>query len=248
MSELKEKLLVCKKYRDVCPETVERIWNECAAKFKKEKDVDRAAREALHGITGAFMTERETKTALELAENGDWEALLKMHASTRERLPAENLERVTHRILEATGTPASILDLACGLNPIWLIHRFPNAKITGIDISGSCVQVIRAFGGAEAQLGDLLCEIPSQTADIALLFKVLPLLERQKTGAALQVLNRLNAESIVVSFPTRSLGGRDVGMEKHYSEWMEKHIPENRGVAAHFTEGNELFYILKRKA
>ena len=246
MSDLKEKLLNSKKYRDVCPQTVERIWNECEAKFKKEKDVDRAAREALHGITGAFMTERETKTAMDLAKNGDWEALLSMHASTRERLPVENLERVTERILEVTGEPQSILDLACGLNPIWLKHRFPNARIQGIDISGACVNVLCAFSGVEARLGDLLCEIPQETADIALLFKVLPLLERQKTGAAVMVLNQLNAENIVVSFPTRSLGGRDVGMAKHYAEWMEMHIPENRSVAAQFTEGNELFYILKQ--
>ena len=77
------------------------------------------------------------------------------------------------------------------------------------------------------------------------MFKVLPLLERQKAGAAMRVLESLNVKNIVASFPTRSLSGRDVGMEKHYSEWMEEHIPENRTVAARFTEGNEMFYILK---
>ena len=82
MSELKEKLLASKKYRDVCPDTIERIWRECSAKFKKEKDADKAAREALHGVTGAFMTEREYKRAMELAAAHDWEALLGMHAST----------------------------------------------------------------------------------------------------------------------------------------------------------------------
>ncbi len=245
MGELKQKLLTCKKYRDVCPDTLERIWNECALKFKKEKDVNHAVREALHGVTGAFMTERETKCAMEFAQSRDWESLLGMHASTRERLPIENLERVTDRILEVVGTPASILDLACGLNPIWLVHRFENAKIAGYDISGQCVRIIRAFGGAEAQLCDLLCTVPSQQADVALLFKVLPLLERQKAGAAMRVLESLNVKNIVASFPTRSLSGRDVGMEKHYSEWMEEHIPENRTVAARFTEGNEMFYILK---
>ncbi len=107
------------------------------------------------------------------------------------------------------------------------------------------MNVIREFGGAQAQLGDLLCEIPSRQADVALLFKVLPLLERQKAGAAAEVLNRVNAENIVVSFPTRSLSGHNVGMEQHYSEWMEKHIPDNRSVAVRFTEENELFYILK---
>lgn len=247
MSELKEKLLASKKYRDVCPDTIERIWRECSAKFKKEKDADKAAREALHGVTGAFMTEREYKRAMELAAARDWEALLGMHASTRERLPVESMDRVFDQLFEAIGTPARILDLACGLNPVYLAHRLPNAAITGVDISGQCVNVIRAFGGAEARLGDLLCEIPEDEADAALLFKVLPLLERQRTGAAMEALMRVNAEWIVASFPTRSLGGRNVGMEKHYSEWMEAHVPENRAIAARLTGENELFYVLKRK-
>lgn len=85
MSELKEKLLASKKYRDVCPDTIERIWRECSAKFKKEKDADKAAREALHGVTGAFMTEREYKRAMELAAgtrlgSAAWNA--RVHART----------------------------------------------------------------------------------------------------------------------------------------------------------------------
>ncbi len=247
MSELKEKLLASKKYRDVCPDTIERIWRECSSKFKKEKDVDKAAREALHGVTGAFMTEREYKRAMELAAARDWEALLGMHASTRERLPVESMDRVFDQLFEAIETPARILDLACGLNPVYLAHRLPNAAITGVDISGQCVNVIRAFGGAEARLGDLLCEIPEDEANAALLFKVLPLLERQRTGAAMDALMRVNAEWIVASFPTRSLGGHNVGMEKHYSEWMEAHVPGNRAIAARLTSENELFYVLKRK-
>ena len=58
-SDLLDKLLQSKKYRDVCPATVRRVWDECAAKYKKPKEIDRAAREALHGVTGAFLTPAE---------------------------------------------------------------------------------------------------------------------------------------------------------------------------------------------
>ena len=34
-------------------------------------------------------------------------------------------------------------------------------------------------------------------------------------------------------------------MERHYSEWMEAHLPVGRAVAARIVGGNELFYILK---
>lgn len=247
MSDLRSKLLSSKKYRDVCPDTIERILSECSAKYKKEKDVDKAAREALYGVTGAFMTEREYKRAMDLAEARDWEGLLAMHASTRERLPVEALNRTFDSLFEATGIPARILDLACGLNPVYLAHRLPEAKIVGVDISGQCVNVIRAFGGAEARLGDLLCAVPEDEAEVALVFKVLPLLERQRAGAATAVLNALNAEWVIASFPTRSLGGRNVGMEKHYSEWMEAHVPQNRAIAARIESENELYFVLNRK-
>ncbi len=247
VSGLKEKLLGSKKYRDVCPDTIERIWSECSAKYKKEKDVDKAAREALHGVTGAFMTEREYKRAMELAAAHEGEALLEMHASTRERLPIARMNETFDRIFAITGRPESVLDLACGLNPVYLAQRLPGAELLGVDISGQCVNVIRAFGGAQARLGDLLCAVPEESAQVALLFKVLPLLERQRAGAAADVLHRVQAEWIVASFPTRSLGGRNVGMEKHYSEWMEAHVPENRAIAARLTDENELFYVLKRK-
>ena len=47
-----EKLLNAKKYQDVCPDTVRRVWAECREKYKRPKEAERAAREALHGIAG----------------------------------------------------------------------------------------------------------------------------------------------------------------------------------------------------
>ena len=59
------------------------------------------------------------------------------------------------------------------------------------------------------------------------------------------VMNAIDADYLVVSFPTRTLGGRNVGMEAHYSDWMDSHLPESRTIAARFVADNELFYILK---
>ena len=74
MNDLTEKLLQSKKYGGVCPDTVRRVVRECAAKYKKEKDVEKAAREHLHGVTSAFMTESECRKACIAAENADFEA------------------------------------------------------------------------------------------------------------------------------------------------------------------------------
>lgn len=261
MSEqLLDKLLNSKKYQDICPDTVRRIFNECLGKYKKPKDAEKAAREQLHGITGAFLTREEAgRCCVDMQEwltggrkDDDLQNMLQRHASTRERLPLARMDEMYAAIFETTGRPASVLDLACGLNPVYLAAR--GIPVTGVDISGQAIDTLNAFGklaGApvNAVCADLLCEnaIPKKRFGIALLFKILPLLDRQKNGAAMDVLNAVNAGYIVVSFPTRTLGGRNVGMEDNYSAWMESHMPENREIEARFTTENELFYILKEK-
>ena len=256
--DLLEKLLQSKKYREVCPDTIKRLWSECEQKYKKPKDVDRAVREALHGITGAFLTESEAAACAYSMHSwviggrtdAQLENMLNKHASTRERLPLEDMDALYARIFEITGKTDRVLDLACGINPLYLGAR--GIKTTGVDISGQAVRIINAFGetyGApvRAVCADPLCpdSIPRERFDVALMFKVLPLLERQKTGAAMEVMNAVNAAYIVASFPTRTMGGRNVGMSGHYVEWMENHMPANRTECGRFETQNELFFVLK---
>lgn len=253
-----DRLLQSKKYRDICPDTVRRVWSDCEKRYRKPRDVDRAARESLHGITGAFLTPAEAAACADIlrnwAQSGQTDALLeralRMHASTRERLPLDAMDALYRRIFEITGPPNRILDLACGVNPLYLGAR--GIATVGMDISGQAVRLINAFGEGgfapvSAVCADLLCDgaVPRERFDIALLFKTLPLLERQRAGAAAEVMGAVNAAWIVVSFPTRTLGGRNVGMAKQYAGWMERHLPANRAVEDHFETDNELIYILR---
>ncbi len=253
-----EKLLHSKNYRCVCPDTVRRIYAECCQKYKKPRDAEKAAREQLHGLTGAFLTRDESAACLRdmhvwatCGRSGaDLERALTRHASTRERLPLARMDGMYARIFEVTGIPSSVVDLACGLNPLYLGAR--GISCTGVDVSGEAVKDVNACASnydlpVHAVCADLLCEnaVPRERHDLALLFKILPLLERQRCGAALDVMRTVNAKYLAVSFPTRTLGGRNVGMEANYSAWMEGHLPGNRRIAARFTEENELFYILE---
>lgn len=251
-----EKLLQSKKVRDVCPDTVRRVWAECRAKYKKPKDAERAAREALHGITGAFLTPAEASAcawAMQAWHAGgrtdaQLENILNKHASTRERLPLASMDALYAQIFDVAGRPGRVLDLACGINPIYLAAR--GMSVTGADISGTAVGLVNAFGQncglpAEAVCADLLCGVPGGRYDLALLFKALPLLERQRAGSAGAVLSKIDARMIAVSFPTRTLGGRNVGMAAHYADWMARNLPAGRAVAGRFETENELFYLLK---
>ena len=238
-----EKLSSNKKYSDVCPDAVRRVILECEGRYRKPKDLEKAVRERLHGVTSAFndLGPGAAQAASCISDDESLADMLRRHASTRERLPLSAMDALYARIFETTGRPESVLDLACGLNPLYLIRRF-GCRVVGVDISKSCVGLI-----PEGIWGDLLCEnaIPREQFHIALLFKILPLLERQRAGAATDVMRAVNAKYLVASFPTRTMGGRNVGMEAHYSEWMEAHLPENRAVAARFATENELFYILE---
>ena len=255
-SDLLGKLLASRKYRDICPDTVRRVWDACQRRYKKPKDAEKAAREALHGITGAFMTPREV--ALLADDMRAWHAdqtdaglerMLSRHASTRERLPLADTDALYGRLFEVTGRPQSMLDLACGINPLYLGAR--GIRTTGIDISGQAVASINTFASSygmpvSAVCADLLCPgaIPAERFNVALLFKLLPLLERQRAGAAMDVMSAVDADFMAVSFPTRTRGGRNVGMAAQYAAWTEGHIPEGRTTVGRFETENELFYVL----
>ena len=256
-NDLLEKLLQSRNYRDICPDTVRRVWEECSRRYKKPKEVDKAAREALHGISGAFMTPGEASQLGYDMQNWrrdktdvGFERMLGRHVSTRERLPLADMDALYGRIFSVTGRPRSILDLACGINPLYLGAR--GIETFGVDISGPSVAAVNRFGEVygmpvSAACADLLCSgaIPPRRFDMALLFKLLPLLERQRAGAAVAVMDAVNAEWLVVSFPTRTLGGRNVGMAAHYADWMAAHLPLGRAIADRFETENELYFVLK---
>ena len=257
--EYLEKLMRSKNYRDVCPDAICRIWSECEAKYKKVKDVDKAVREALHGISGAFMTPQEASQlgydmhAWHISRSDvDLDRMLSRHASTRERLPLAEIDALYERIFATTGRPRSVLDLACGINPIYLGAR--GIETTGLDMSGAAVYAVNCFHESygmpvSAVCADLLHPgaIPGVRFDAALMLKLLPLMERQREGAAARAMDAVNAQWLVVSFPTRTLGGRNVGMAASYSQWMQAHVLSKKTIVDSFEVKNELFYILKEK-
>ena len=246
-------IAISKKYRDICPDTVRRVTETERAKYKSEKEADKAVKAHLHQITGAFMTPEEMKTAdkyLRAYREGDTEAFektLRLHSSTRERLAgAETLYR---RILEAAGQPKSVLDLACGMNP--LILGSMGLAVRGMDISGGCVRLVNEWArvcgwDVSAVCADLLCDPPMEQADMALMMKLLPVLEQQRKGSAMALVAAVPTKTICVTFPMRTLGGRKVGMEQHYSEWFEGNLPENTEIIERFIEADELCYVARR--
>ncbi|MEF9974616.1 MAG: 16S rRNA (guanine(1405)-N(7))-methyltransferase RmtF [Clostridia bacterium] len=243
-------LLSSKKYRDVCPDTVTRLFEDALLRYRSPREAEQAARGALHQITGAFMTVNEVKKArdcLAAYVAGDEAALarcLALHASARERPQARALFA---RVFEKIGAPEAVLDLACGLNP--LVLGALGTKVWGCDISGSACALVNDWAKACGWLlvcerRDLLCAAQLPPGDLALMMKLLPVLERQKAGAGAALLRDVRARYKLVTFPTRTLGGRQVGMASQYAQWLTAHLGRLK-IIDQFELGVELCYLLE---
>lgn len=247
-------LLSSKKYAEVCPDAVRRIFKEQLAKHRTLKEAEKAARAQLHQICGAFMTPEQLKSAREClarCASGDETALndaLRLHASTRERLGAER--EIFSRAFRILGQPRRVADLACGLNPLALGGM--GFSVRGVELHGGTVALVNEWAAAcgwdvSAVCGDLAGTPALPEADITLMMKLLPVLERQKKGAGIDLLNRVPSAWALVTFPTRTLGGRGVGMAQNYARWFEAALPERFEIADQFTISDELCYALVEK-
>ena len=86
---------------------------------------------------------------------------------------------------------------------------------------------------------------PPVRADVALLLKLVPLLDRQDPAAAARVLRALDARHAVVSFPSRSLGGARRGMAATYRERLDDLAAETgTGEVREASVSNELVFVL----
>lgn len=238
-------ILNSRNYRDICPQAVERVFTQCLKRYPTLKEADKAARSALHQLTGAFMTAEQLRAARKRLEAGDLEGALVLHASTRER---PHWRAAYEKVFAVTGAPGRVLDLACGLNPLCLGAL--GVDTLGLDVHGGAVVLVNQWAGqagwpVRCQCADLLSETPLPGAHLALMMKLLPVLERQKAGAGAALLAAAPARWKLVTFPTRTLGGRQVGMAAQYSAWLENHLPPGHRVADRFESDGELYFVLE---
>jgi len=221
-----------RKYGSVCAEALDRFAARALERHPTRRAALDAAKRKLHQAFGAFLADGGFGRAAALLAG--WPdgleddalatrcaAILGCHASTAERLPfARELYRA---ILARVPAPRAVADLGCGLHPFALpLMGLPaGCRIEAVDLDERLAALLnRYFGRARlpgaARCADLLAPGFSAEADVILLLKALPSLERQEAGAGARLLARLRAPLIVASFPTRSLGGRDKGMAANY--------------------------------
>jgi 16S rRNA (guanine(1405)-N(7))-methyltransferase len=249
-----------RKYRHVCDETLGRVARWALARAAAPAAAEAVARRKLHQVYGAYATPEAWRTAEKTldalppapsaaAVEEACRRVLRLHASTRERLPI--VERCFAEVFAITGPPASVVDLACGLDPFALpwMGLAPAALYTPLDIderlAGIANRLLALLGRPRsAACLDLLGDAPLPEADVVLLLKSLPCLERQDAGAPAAVLGKLRCKAAVLSFPLKSLGGRERGMRESYHRRIEELLPRGRWTKREYP--GEVFYIWSR--
>jgi len=231
-----------RKYRHVCASTIERIALSEWAKRRSVKAAIKATKSRLHQVYGAYEKPVDydrawTRLHTAYADGSPdrirlvSEQLLTLHASTQERIPI--LDHFYASVFTLTGVPRSLLDLACGMNPLSLpwMGLDEGASYHAYDIDceriaflGRYLDLAGIAGYARCQ--DMISTPPSEPADMALLLKSSPCLERQERGSTLALLAGLNVRYIVVSFPVKSLGQREKGMAEHYDQSFTRMVSD----------------------
>lgn len=261
LEALVEQVLASPKYQAIDPTLVQTVGARELAAHRSLKAAVKETKGRLHQVAGAFL-DRAPRYNAWLAElraaagepaalRAVCQTIMAGHASTRERLP--QLEPFYRAIFGALPPISSLIDAACGLNPLavpWMSLE-PGAHYLACDLYADMGEFLTAslplLGvTGEALVCDLTVGPPAGRADVALVLKTLPVLEHVRRGAGRDLLRTLAVDWLVVSFPTRSLGGRNVGMGATYAGQMRA-IAEGEGWGFQTLEfANEIVFLINK--
>ena len=224
-----------KKYRDTSEETIRDLAIVALQQHKKPKGAIKAVRKRLHSIMAPYLGdpdyEAEAEALTAVFATGDKAAIkercaeiLHTHLSTRERQPL--LDTFYKRIFDVTGKPESLMDIACGLNPLAFPWMGLDAPINfwAYDIHEPRIDFINHYFKLQglpqfALLQDVALQFPQESADVALFLKEMPRFERNYHGQGRPLLEAIQAKWLVLSYPTISThGGRN--LTNRYREFM----------------------------
>jgi 16S rRNA (guanine(1405)-N(7))-methyltransferase len=260
-AEIIERVRRSSRYRDVDPALVGRLAAEELPRARNTDDAVKRVKRRLHQAVGAFRGERpgDVLSDMRAAWHGDLAdatfraacaEVMRSHASTRERLA--HLDTLYMGIWLTTGVPATLLDVGCGLGPLALPWMgIGDATYLARDVDERPLATVREFFELVGQPGsvltlDAVADVPADRADVALLLKLVPTLDRQDANAAGRLLREIDVRHAVISFPARSLGGRGKGMERTYRERIDRLVEECGRVTsmAEASVPNELVFVL----
>ncbi len=191
---------------------------------KSNKIVIKDIRSALRLKTGRF-------------KGAEW------HLSVKERIEVYPILRE----LITQVNPKSILDLGCGLNPLFLAK--PGIKYYAYDIQADDINEINNYFRknnieGKARVADITTyDFPN--ADICLLLKVLDIMDTHGKHKQSEILlKRIPSKYIIASFSTKTLSGRP--MNHPQRGWIERLCTRLGYRFERRITTNEIFYLIEK--
>lgn len=260
INQIAARIRKSKKYHDIYPATITDVVTNLADRYKPSQ-VEKMSKTQLHQIwelthpaakLDKLITEIETayqsKSQQTIADI--IQTALQTHPSTRERISYS--AELYQEIFSIIPTPAQILDVGCGFNPLTLpMLKFNhNWSYLGIDLNQSEIIFLNKFlqlanlPTAVVHQGDVLIDqYKDQMFDAVFLFKVMPTLIRRSKTALTDVLQKINAKYFVITYPLHTLSGRNVGMQQNYTKQFTSELPNQFKLIHQRQLPSELLYI-----
>ena len=113
-----------------------------------------------------------------------------------------------------------------------------------MDFLEACFSCLQVQG--QARVCDVIHACPTQRADVAFLLKAIPCLEQVDKNAGLRLLETINADHLVVSFPAASLGGRNKGMVMNYEAHFVELVTGKGWSISRFAFPGELAFLISK--
>ncbi len=253
------------KYKAVCVEVIRNIGRRELAARANLKEAIKATKNKLHQIGAAYLPtamryDQWTRELRAAAEAGDPSArraacarIMSHHASTRERLPV--LDEFYATALREIAPVHSVIDIACGLNPLaipWM-PLAPDATYYAYDMYDDMMAFIAEFfrmigRRGQALAGDVLSLPSFPEAELALFLKAIPCLEQMDKAAAHRLMDILPTRYILVSFPVSSIGGRDKHMRVNYEAHFAELVRSKPWRVQRFAFSTELAFLVTKQS
>lgn len=263
LSELVHAVRTSSKYHAVCEEVVRNVGSRELARRRDLKGAIKSTKNKLHQVGGAYLDRTmnyvewldDLRQAAASADRARLHAIcrkiMEHHASTRERLPL--LERFFSTTLAGIAPVRTVLDLACGLNPLaipWM-PLAEDAKYYACDIYEDMVDFLNDFLALIGVKGrawacDLTERQPFPKVDVALLLKTVPCLEQMDKSAGPLLLEGIQADHLLISYPVHSLGGRERGMPRNYEARFRELLVDGSWSIQRFEFSTELAFLVTR--
>jgi len=263
VDRLTEAVLTSSKYKSIDVEFIRHIGTQELFKHRNLKEAIKSTKNKLHQVGGAYQTAtprysvwldelkfaRRSGNEAHFLETCKW--IMQYHSSTRERLPI--LEQFYSTLFANLPPVSSVIDIACGLHPL-AIPWMPlgeHVQYFAYDIYDDMISFINEYLALMSVQGsgkvrDVIHSCPTQKVDIAFILKTIPCLEQVDKSAGLRLLESLNADHLIVSFPAHSLGGKNKGMAANYESRFYKLVEHKPWSIQRFDFPGELVFLVSK--